>query len=208
MRAILLPFLLCAACADYALESSKDAGGDTASGAPDSDVDDTGTYTDPFEPDGWILRADLAVVGGVPAVEGATAAIDVVDTVAGGVACTIELDTTGLAAGEPPDEVVWAWWTLAVVPATDEPCVEPLPATLGLGVGALDGDVRAGLGAVGHDDVADSLYGAYLTVDDGTLWVFGYAGTDAGLAGETPASNPPGDGTYHLAPLYVLGLPE
>jgi hypothetical protein len=209
MRLYIFSILALAACSpgkggDYAAPGD----GDSASEDADTDTgrDDSGDY-DPVVPDGWVLRADLPIAGGVPAVDGAVVEIDAVDSVEGQIACTVALDTTGLAAGTSPDaEVVWAWWTIPVVPV-DEPCIS-LPETLGIGVGELVGDVRAGLGADGYDEVAASLYGAFYAGDDGTLYVFGYAGTDADLAGDDDAANPPADGLYHLAPLYVLGLSE
>jgi hypothetical protein len=200
--------LLLAACGGYALDRTK-GDADSAGTAPEDTSDaDTGELDDSYLPDGWVLSADLPVVGGIPSLEGAAVTLEVVDSVQRGVACSMTLDTAGLAVSElTPDPTVWAWWTLDVVPL-DEPCEEALPTTLGLGVGELVGDIRARLGTVEHDEVADSLYGAYLASDDGVVYVFGYAGTDGDLAGEDAASNPPGDGVYHLAPLYVFPLAD
>jgi hypothetical protein len=208
----ILPFLLVSACADYDLSNAK---GEADDGSEPADADTGGTTDsdpdsgmDDIVPDGWIVRADLAIVAGEPTPQDAVVLIDMVDSVEGGIACTVALDTSGMTAGVSPDADVWAWWTLDVV-ALDEPCAE-LPEAIGLGVGELLGDVRAGLGAHGYDQVAGSLYGAYLGADDGSLYVFGYAGTDADLAGDDDAATeaPLPDGLYHLAPLYVFALPE
>lgn len=205
---VLLPSLL-AACADYALEAGKrenaadDGGGDddNDSGSADTAEDDTPP------PDGWAPLATLAIVGGLPSADGAVVDVEFVSAEEDATSCTVTLDVAALTPDVAADATeVWAWWEFDVVTA-DVACAL-LPATLGLGVGELLPDVRARLGADGYDDVADSLFGAYVRVDGGEVWTYGYAGTEADLAGDDLAAAPPPDGTYTLAPLYLLPLVE
>lgn len=209
----LLPLLGLGACADYALEATKADDRDAAGNDDDEDVEiqdtggaaDTGTDGDEPVPDGWIVQAVLGLAGGVPVADGASVRLDFVEAGDQAVACAVGLDPTGVAGAASPDPAIWAWWEVDVVP--EDPACSALPDTLGLGVGELHPDARARLGAAGRDDVAASLYGAYVQVNDGPLWVYGYAGTDADLAGDDAAADPPPDGLYALLPLYVLPLP-
>lgn len=167
------------------------------------EVDDTAPATSPAW---YVVRADLAVAGGAPVAEGAVVSIDVVDADLERTDCVVELDPAGLRAvtvtvAEPGS----LWWELPVVPVA-ESCAT-LPSTLTLGLGSLDPDVRARLGAVQLDTVADSLFGAYLLLD-GAATAYGYAGTESDLAGDNPALLPPPDGRYRLAPLYLAPLPD
>lgn len=207
-----IPLLALGACADYALESK--VSGDNAApedGTDDADVQDTGTIEDTGGgadtpvPDGWVVEAQLALAGGVPVADGATIRVDFVEAGDDAVACTVEIDPTGVAGAASPDASIWAWWEVVVVP--EGSTCSALPETIGLGVGELHPDARARLGAAGRDDVADSLFGAYVRVNDGPLWVYGYAGTEGDLAGDDVAADPPPDGVYALLPLYVLPLP-
>lgn len=207
---LLLALLGASGCSDYDLGAERaprsdtgwggDAGGDTADTGPN----DTDTDLDEVPPDGWVLHARLAAVGGVPVADGADVRVAFVNGDAGEVACEVPLDPAGVVAGTSPEDVVALWWELPAL-AEAEAC-GPLPATLGVGVGELHASARARLGTVGLDTVADSLYGAYVRADDGPVYVLGYAGTDGDLAGDDVATTPPPDGTYTLAPLYVLPL--
>lgn len=193
-----------AGCADYALEnkSSEDAESDEGGDVGDSDDADTG-LEEPV-PDGWFPDATYGLAAGVPVADGASLSVVYADSTSGDIACSAALDPAGLVAGESPDEAIWAWWE-GPVTTLDSAC-EGLPDTLGLGIGELHPDVRARVGADGLDDVADSLFGAYVRVNGEDLWAFGYAGTAADLAGDDPAASPPPDGTYTLTALYLLPL--
>lgn len=116
-----------------------------------------------------------------------------------------------------PDAAIYHWW-LVELPQDDGACegAEGLPTTLLLGLGALHPDIVAGLKDDADQAAAGSLYGAYIATDgvgeDGqaeAIYVYGYAGTAADLAGETiPVTAPPApDGDYSLTPVYVLKLP-
>jgi hypothetical protein len=209
MRRELLPLLLClGACSDNSIKGSFEPGADTAAGTDPADTD-TGADTEdtgaPIDPVWYTVRADLAVIDGVASGEGAVLAIDVVDADLERTDCVVTLDTSGVVAGEATDDGVAAWWATPVTPVAT-PCAR-LPSTLVLGVGPLLPDIRARLGAVGQDDIADSLYGAYVQNGAGET-TFGYAATDLDLTGDDLAAIPLPDGLYHLAPLYLLALSD
>lgn len=181
---------------EFALDSADLDGHDTS----DTDPDDT---SGPIDPAWYVVRADLSIVGGLASVADAAVSIDVIDADLIRVNCTVEL-TGAVTASEPSAGIVW--WAVRVQSDTT-PCAT-LPHTLHLGVGALHPDARARLGAVNHDDIADSLYGAWLrTAVTEAATAYGYAGTASDLLGDDVATLPPADGTYRLAPLYVVALP-
>lgn len=198
-----------AGCSAYDLSDQAPNDDTGAYGAPGGDTADTATDDldtgggDERPPDGWVVHARLSVVGGVAVADGADVRVVFVRG-EGDVVCNVPLDPTGVVPEASPEDTVAAWWTVDVVPTVD-PCAE-LPGTLGLGVGDLHASARARLGAVGLDEVADSLFGAYAQADGGPVYVLGYAGTEGDLAGDDAAVAPPPDGTYTLAPLYVLPL--
>lgn len=195
--------LLFGACVDSALNANKGAVEDpTFSG--DTAVTDGDSAPTTF-PAWYAVSAELTVAKGVATVDAASVTMEVVDSDLEGVSCLVELSTDELVAGAPNQYGVELWWDLPVS-ATDSCAV--LPVSLSLGIGALDSDVRARLGTAELEDVADSLYGAYLRADGGDVWSFGYAGTAADLAGDGVAELPPPDGAYLLAPLYLAALPE
>jgi hypothetical protein len=198
----LFVFLTACSVSDAGKGAPGDRFADTA--ASESDTGDLDTSDTPsLSADAWTVRADVTVAGGVPVADGAVILVDAVDSAAQQVVCTIEAELATVASDEAPDEAeIWAWWGTAEVPAGD--CAS-LPAQVSVGIGALDRDVRARLGADGMDDVADSLYGAFVR-GDGGVYTFGYAGADENLAGTAAPSDPPPDGDYHLAPLYLLSL--
>lgn len=208
-RELLLPTVLLTAVlggcsAEYAMDavpgeadSDRHATEDTAEEDPD-----TG---EPEEPAWYVVRADLAVVGGVASEVGAVVAVEIIDADLQRIDCVVDLAADLVSAGPVDAEAGLVWWDVSVR-ASPAPCA-PLPAVLSLGVGALHPDARARLGTVGHDGIADSLYGAWLRADAGEPMAYGYAGTAADLLGDDPSVLPPPDGTYRLAPLYVVPLP-
>lgn len=203
----LLPLVLFSvACSpDKSLTSDANLTGDTGRRFPDDTSDlDTGDTSSTMHPAWYVVRADLSIVGGVASAEGASVAIDVIDEDLERLNCVVDLAPDLVTAAEPDADRVW--WTVPVR-SLMAPCAT-LPDTIELGVGSLHPDVRARLGTVGHDDIADSLYGAWLRVDEGDITVFGYAGTVTDLMGDDAATLPPPDGLYRLAPLYVVALPD
>lgn len=200
----------CAGCSDSALSKEDVAtfdGADTGM----MDTDDVDEDTPP--PDAWTARATLAITDGAPSLDGAAVTIDLVAT--GDetpVDCPVQLDVSGLVASTPPeaaDGAVYAWWTLPIVPVDDDTCaVAGLPEIVGIGIGTLHPDQRARLGAYGYDDVADSIFGAYLSTGDEAVYAFGFAGTADDLLGDDAAADPPPDGVYAVQPLFLFALPE
>lgn len=196
-----------AGCADDALRADTTESSDSGDvGSFDDTAVQDGDTGPPSDPSWYVVRADLTIAGGVGTAEAADVDLEVVDADLVRTNCEVALDTSGLAGtsvdGAEPGSV---WWELPVVP-TSASCAT-LPGMLSLGVGSLHPDVRARLGAVGHDDIADSLFGAWLVVD-GELTAYGYAGTATDLVGDDDAALPPPDGLYRLAPLYLVPLPE
>lgn len=206
---LLLLAPLAAACADYNMSKAGErAASDTgpAWDGDDTSVDsDTGVALRTF-PAWFVIRADLAVEDGLPTGEGASVTIDVVDADLVRTDCVVPLVTEGIEAMDAPNgDDGSLWWEIPVAPAT-ETCAE-LPPTLRVGIGSMHPDVRARLGSVGQDGVAESLYAAYM-VHAGSVAAFGYAGTATDMLGDDTALLPVPDGLYRLAPLYLVPLPD
>lgn len=193
-----------AGCADYKVGAMED----NASAPIDDDTGDSSdadTAPEPV-PTWYVVRAELTILGGLAVADGAAVQIDVVDADLERIDCTFALPVTDLRVPAAPPAEAGVWWELPVE-APEDACAR-LPGTLTLGVSELHPDVRARLGTVNLDDVADSLYGAWILVEGATEpSVYGYAGTAVDLAGDDVAALPPPDGTYTLAPLYLLELP-
>ncbi|MDP2307641.1 MAG: hypothetical protein Q8P18_16580 [Pseudomonadota bacterium] len=204
----LLPLVLLVGCADYDLSAGDYAKDDTAGAtdADDSAVDDSADTEEATDPAWYVVRADLTVAGGVATPDAASISVEIIDADLERISCVVAVspDQVTAAEAEPDSETVW--WAVPVRSA-NAPCAT-LPDTLLLGVGPLHPDARARLGSVGHDAIADSLFGAWLQADGGDITVFGYAGTASDLLGDDTAVLPPPDGLYRLAPLYVVPLPE
>lgn len=200
------PLLIACGCSDMALSAKEAAGGasDTATsdeGDADADADaDTDADTD-FIPE-WYSLAAVATVDA-----GAAASLEPRFVIGSSELerrdCTVMVPAD-LAASTPPSESIYTYWTLTV-PA-DNGCdgMTGTPARLGVGIGVLDPEVRARLGTVDLDGVADELWGAWLIADDNEPFPFGYA---QGVGGD-PADGPPPDGSYTLEPLLLLRLSE
>jgi hypothetical protein len=210
MKTYLFAWLpLLAACAGYDLSGKGDL--ESADTGADEERDDTGPPPDdtsaPLEPAWYSVRASLEILGGAASGQGAAVSIEVVDADLVRIDCVVTLTADSVRSDTPDTETGTLWWSMPVVPSDETPACAPLPSTLRLGVGPLHADARARLGAVSLDDVADSLYGAWIDTGPEPA-AFGYAGTSLDLAGDGPADLPPPDGRYTLAPLYLLALPE
>lgn len=203
-----IPFLLIAVlagCAEDALSAKEGAASDTAGGDFDSGtMDDTGPPPPAAEPEWFGLSALLPVAAAQPVTKGVTVSLTVEADPPGEPLCEVTPNLFGVAGGVPPDPSIAVWWEMSLVAAS--PCAT-LPGRLELGIGTLHPEVRARLGALDLDGVADSLFGAYARVDGGEVYAFGYAGTEAALSGAEPARLPPPDGTYTVVPVYLLALP-
>jgi hypothetical protein len=200
-------FVLLAACDAenlLAAEDESDATSDTGT-AYDGGVDsaDEDSESDQVEAVFYSVGATLRVADGAASTEDAEVSLALAGAEQEDAGCAVPLEVGDLAVAEARDGVLAAW-TLPVVPI-DETCgVTGFPGTLDLGLGALDPEVRARLGAAGVTLPAESLFGAYLGVDGGDLLAIGYAtdgvtdeAADAGLR----------DGLYELWPLLLVRLP-
>jgi hypothetical protein len=100
---------------------------------------------------------------------------------------------------------MYAWWTFSVPDGGNCGDAEVVaPASLGMGIGPLDPEVRARLGTVDLDGEADQLWGGWLAAEEGEPSAFGYAQPSTG---GISADAPPPDGTYTLEPLLLHPLP-
>lgn len=208
LRTLFLCAALCdsatlVACASSSLKGSADSALDVSdTGADDSSDGDTAA---PPEPSWFTVRAVIDVTAGVPSLS--QLSVIVVDVDMTTVVCELAQDPALAVVGTPPDADVASWLVETLTPG-DADCAE-LPSPLGIGIGTLPADVRAQLGPSGLDDVADSLFGAYVRApeaDTEDLAAFGYAGTTDDLAGDDAAVLPPPDGQYVLNPLFLLKL--
>ncbi len=205
MRLVLL--LAVAACAEFDVASTKDGSGssDTASSDggdadADADADDT---NEAFEAAAFSVAATLPVRGGEAVADGGSVWFVLASSSTERLDCAA-LDATSLAAAEPPTSSIYAYWTLTVPADTGCEGDPVLPATLGLGIGELDPEVRARLGTVDRDGEADMLWGAWVVADGGAPFGFGYAEAGGGVL----AGDPPPDGDYALEPLLIMRLSE
>jgi hypothetical protein len=202
--AISVVFAVASGCsAENSLKSAGEAGdfaGDT--GGVGVGVDDS---ADAPQPAWFAPRAVVGVVEGVPVLR--QLSLQIVDVDLQTVICQIAVPAESGLAASSPDLAAALWLDVTIAPQ-DGDCAVP-PATLGLGIGEIPGDVRAQLGPSGLSDVADSIYGAFSrSPNDATTEVaaFGYAGTPEDLAGDGAATLPPPDGEYVLNPLFLSRL--
>jgi hypothetical protein len=190
--------------ADNALKAGEDGVAfrdDT--GSVGDGADDT---ADAPQPAWFAPRAVVGVVEGVPVLR--QLSLQIVDVDLQTVICQIDVPAESGVAAVSPDVSAALWLDVTIAPQQGD-CTVP-PATLGLGIGEIPGDVRAQLGPSGLADVADSIYGAFSrSPNDSSTEVaaFGYAGTPEDLAGDGPATLPPPDGEYVLNPLFLSRLP-
>jgi hypothetical protein len=208
LRTSILCAALCAgsgltACASNSFKGQADSATNVAdTGAGESGDQDS---SPPPEPSWFTPRAVIDVAAGVPTLS--QLSILVVDVDMTTVVCELAQDATLAVAEVPPDDTVSVWLVETLTPG-DADCAE-LPSPIGIGIGVLPADVRAQLGPSGLDDVADSLFGAYVRAPESEsedLAAFGYAGTPDDLAGDDAATLPAPDGQYVLNPLFLLKL--
>jgi len=206
LRNSMLCAALCAGasgCSSNALKGAADSAFDVSdTGAGDSSDQDTAP---PPEPSWFTPRAVIDVVAGVPSLS--QLSVIVVDVDMTTVVCELAQDPSLAVVGTPPEADVALWLVEPLTPGEDD-CAE-LPSPVGIGIGTLPADVHAQLGPSGLDDVADSLFGAYVRApeaDTEDVAAFGYAGTTDDLAGDDAAALPPPDGQYVLNPLFLLKL--
>lgn len=196
---------------------------DTGSGPLDGDTasDSATTGLDSSEPDAapeWFrLGATLTLEDGLATQ--VDVRLEFLDGDHLPVGCTEDRSSLGVVASiETPDPTVYHWFRVSLAePVTD--CVDAaqVPAELFLGLGDLHPEVEAQLLGLDLDGVSDSLYGAYVLLDetqaeldapDQVALAYGYAGTETDLSGEATARTaaPLPDGDYTLAGVYLFPL--
>ncbi len=195
---------------DFSLSDSAVAGYDTAGDSGNIDSMDTAVE---IEPTYWTLHASLDLVDGaiqlessqvVRAIEGQQTDIE------SNTFCEVTSSLASAQLLEPPDETIFYWWSIQL--GDDDSGCDAVAVTIPtleyLGIGQLHEEIRAILGTTGYASVGDSLYGAYLAMDDESVWTFGIAATDDGFQGLTSAVQKPPlpDGLYFVESLYVLPL--
>lgn len=200
MTALLL-MLACSKDSLLANNESDFAGGDSAVDGSD----DTGMEQDAAKL--WSLAADLELVDGVPTT--GTFSVEIVgdDTDA---LCTLP-DSLPITAGASPHPAIFSWFSAPLLPHAGSVC-DVLPASVWIGLGALDETLEASMPTAGIETEAGAaLNGAYLSEDDGeTIWVFGVAGPDAAFAngdGESAMDATAMDGHWSIVPVFDLPLP-
>jgi hypothetical protein len=213
MRTLALPFVALTACASAMSDAAGAKGADMAEGgggdvtsAYDSGGADSGDQDGGMPATAWSVRGTLVVADGAATVDGASLfAIGV--TGDGAISYECELDLRGLYVAESTDPAIGAWWRVDDVGASD---CDGVSGGLAIGVGELDVEVRAQLGAVGLDGVADQLFGAWAAVDDGVAQPIGYADPrvdddcyDEGTC-DAVAALPLPDSAYAVEPLFLL----
>ncbi len=191
---------------DSALDTSEDTGSGTDS-------------TDISEPTPEWFRLDATVT----LVEGQATQVEVRQEFLDGqllpVDCVEDRSSLGIVASvATPDPTVYHWWRVSLGDS-DALCVElpQLPEEVFLGMGALHPEVEAQLLGRGLDAVADSLYGAYVMLDeaqvelkaeDQVALAYGFAGTESDLTGDATARTaaPLPDGDYTLSGVFLFPL--
>ena len=194
------------------LACSKDTlflGGDSASGGGDDsandDSDDTGREQDAKL---WSLAAELELVDGLPTTGAFSVEIVGDETDA---PCTLP-DSLSITAGTSPHPAIFSWFSAPLLPHAGSHC-DVLPASVWIGLGALDETLEASLPTAGIEtETSGALNGAYLSEDDGeTIWVFGVAGpaTAFGPDGDGKSAMDAGemDGHWSIVPVFDLPLP-
>lgn len=201
-----LPLLLlaCSAAESNLAPESGEADRDIAStDETGADSGSTDGEDDHVEAVFYSVRATLRVAEGAASTEDAAVAVALAGADQADAGCVVELAVDDLAAAEAQEGIL-VGWTLPVVVGEETCGVTAFPATLTLGLGALDPEVRARLGAAGVEEPAESLFGAYLAVDGGESYAIGYA-TDG--SAEDAAATGLRDGLYRFEPLLLVRLP-
>ncbi|GEM_PF-2459819 len=205
---------------DSSLNVRADTAGAPASGDTGSETDATtaDSATPPADPEWYRLDATLTLEEGL--LLGSAVTLEFLDRDLHVLTdCGETRETLGVVASvETPDPSIFHWWQIALgdsAAACDG--TDTLPSELFLGLGQLHPEVEAQLLSLGLDQVAGSLYGAYVMLDpdqaqldaqDQLALAYGYAGTLEDLAGETTARSaaPLPDGDYAVSGVYLLPL--
>jgi len=189
----------------------------------DSGEDEGDTYGDSgyHTPEAaWFrLGATLALSEGVP--EDVLLELEFFDEAEVLIECTeARVASAVLVSTTTPDPLIYHWFRVSVAPP-DATCTSPgeLPDELHLGLGALHPEVAARLLSRGLEGVSDSLYGAYVLLEDDQLELdaadqlalaYGYAGTTADFDGDTTAVSeaPLPDGDYAISGVFLFPLQD
>lgn len=189
-------------CADNALVKAPTA---TAAGGDSGGTSTSQTDTAVSAPAWYALRGTLVVAGGLPVAEGSALEVEIVDADLTTVSCSAQVEAAAIVPVADNSGPLAAWWVADL--SALELCAA-VPTSIGVGIGELVPDVRARLGSVGLDDVADALFGAWSAEGGGAPLSFGYAATEADLTGDDVAALPAPDGVYGVESLYLSALPE
>jgi hypothetical protein len=196
--------LMLACASDDGFNANQDAlgGGDDSAF---NGSDDTGVEQEAAKL--WSLAAELQLVDGVPTA--GTFSVEIVgeDT---DQPCTLP-DSPPITTGASPHPAIFSWFSAPLLPHAGSVC-DVLPASVWIGLGALDATLEASMPTAGIETEAGAaLNGAYLSEDDGeTIWVFGVAGPDAAFAhgeGESATDAAEMDGQWSIVPVFDLPLP-
>lgn len=197
----MVPLLIMVGCAEYAMTGAKNEAGGVGLG--DTAFMDSAPPEEMLVPGYFALRAELEVdAEGVLTANSLTVEVVAEDGVE--LMCSFVPELSWQAQAAPATEPVYLWGRTTV---DDTEACALLPDVISLGIGELGPDARARLGAVGLDQAAGALYGAYVQIPGGAVELFGYAGTTEGLSGMGEAGPTPAAGVYSLQPLYLLALP-
>ena len=202
MTALVLLMFACSKDTLLANDESAFAGGDDS--AVDGS-DDTGREQNAAKL--WSLAAELELVDGIPTT--GTFSVEIVgeDT---DEPCALP-DSLPITPGASPHPAIFSWFSAPLLPHAGSAC-EALPASVWIGLGALDETLEASLPTAGIEtETVGALNGAYLSADDGeTIWIFGVAGPVAAFAdgeGKSAMDAAEMDGHWSIVPVFDLPLP-
>jgi hypothetical protein len=174
-------------------------GGPDGLGTPDSDTARASTASD--APPIWLtVDGDLVITGGVPDPLASELRYTGLDAGRVETCATVGAPTAFTPVDPPPDDLL-SWWD--ITGPVDPGC--QVPTTLRLGIGAYDAILDP---AVAIADVTGTPYGLYTAAPDGSLWIFGVAGTSENFDGALPPVDTPPlpDGAWRLESLVLLPL--
>lgn len=196
--------LLMLACSKDSMVGNDESGFPGGDSAVDGS-DDTGTEPDAAEL--WSLAAELELVDGFPTT--GTFSVELVGEHTDEL-CTLP-DSLAITAGTSPHPAIFSWFSAPLLPHAGSAC-DALPASVWIGLGALDETLEASMPTAGIEtETGVALNGAYLSEDDGeTIWVFGVAGPDAAFAGgegKSALDAAEMDGHWSIVPIFDLPLP-
>jgi hypothetical protein len=198
----MIPLLMMVGCAEYVMTGAKNELADGAS-FDDTAALDSAAPGEQLVPGYFAIRAELEVKEDGSLVANSLS-VEVVAEDGVELMCSFAPELSWQMQVAPATEPVYLWGRS---PVDDTEACALLPDMIYLGIGELGPDARARLGAVGLDQAAAALYGAYVQIPGGAIELFGYAGTADAMGGTGEATPILAPGVYSLQPLYLLALP-